>query len=120
MLPLILAGAGLLQGMEDSKEAKKAKQAEALRDAAMIRFSPWSGISPDKFAGNNYRTPSATTGGLAGAASFGQTGVNIENSIQDQAFKKQLAEYYKNKMASGGSMSPYGALEDKPLMAGDQ
>lgn len=116
MLPLILAGAGLLQGMEDSKEAKKEKQAEAIRDAAMIRYSPWSGIGADKFAGNSYRTPSATTSGLAGATSFGQTGLNIENSLQDKDFKKKLAAYYASK-------TPYGMLDDpeeKPLMAGDQ
>lgn len=117
MLPLILAGAGLLQGLEDAKEAKKEKQAEAVRDAAMIRFSPWSGISADKFAGKNYATPSATTGAIAGAASLGQTGLNIQNSMQDQAFKKALAKYYASK-------TPYGFLgqddEEKPLMAGDQ
>jgi len=94
MLPLLLAGAGLLQGMEDSKEQKKDKQAQAIRDAAMIRYSPWSGISADKFAGNNYATPSATSSGLAGAAALGKTGLNFENAMADQDLAKQMAKYY--------------------------
>jgi len=94
MLPYILAGAGLLQGLSDAKEAKKAKQAEAKRDAEMIRWSPWSGISPEGFAKQSYVTPSATSAGLAGAASMGMTGLNIQNAMAEQRYKDAIAAHY--------------------------
>jgi hypothetical protein len=108
MLPAILGGIGLVQGITDAKDAKKQKQAEAARDAEMIRWSPWSGISGDKFAGNSYLSPSETSGGLAGAASFAQTGMNMENAFEDSKKRKQLADYYLNR--SPAKATPYSGI----------
>jgi hypothetical protein len=119
MLPLILAAAGAIKGDEDAQEAARQKQAEAIRDAAMIRYSPWSGIDANKFAGKSYATPSATSQGLAGALSGYQGGADIKNSQADQAYRKQVADYYTQKNANG-SFTPWGQLSNQhPLGEGD-
>ena len=104
---------GLIQGSEENKSQQAQKQSQALRDAAMIRYSPWSKIDPNKFADNTYTTPSATTAGLAGASSLGQAALNVQNGINDQAYKKQIADYYSKQAAingQSGQFSPYNQL----------
>lgn len=132
MLPAILAGLGLVKGIGDAKQAREDKNAEALRDAAMIKWSPWSKIDANKFAGNNYTT---TSQGLAGGLAGLQAGQNIENAVADTDYRKAIAAKYKRDLAGGTkdgggdgealqpevvkyNFSPYSAVNSENLLKG--
>lgn len=100
MLPLILAAIGAAKGIEDQKQATADKYAEAQRDAAMIKWSPWSGIDPNKFANKTYATQSADSSALAGGAAGYQAADNIKNSGADSDYRKSVSDYYKSKTAA--------------------
>lgn len=123
MLPLILAAVGMAKGISDAQQAEKDKYAEAMRDAAMIKYSPWSGIDPNKAAGKSYASASPSSGALAGGAAGFQTAQNADNSGADSDYRKAVADFYKSQnpakpnmagpqaaASAGPNLSPYAGL----------
>lgn len=126
MLPLILAAIGAAKGIEDQKQASEDKYAEAKRDAAMVKWSPWSGIDPNKFAGKTYATQNADSSALAGGTSGYQLADNLKNSGADADYRKAVTDYYKSKTgakvgvigvngAAQQDYTPYSGLGDNLL-----
>jgi hypothetical protein len=98
MLPLLIAGAGALKGYADAEEDKADKKAQAKSDAEAIRFSPWSGLDASKLVGKSYKAQSPLSSAMVGAMSGYQGGQGIENSMKDSAYRKQVGDYYTNKV----------------------
>lgn len=110
MLSAILSGLGLVKGIADAEKQKKENLAKASSDATAIQFSPWSGLSADKLIGKDYTSQSPVSAALAGGLSGFQTGANIEGAIADNGYRKQLAQYLKNKNSTKSSFTPWNGI----------
>ncbi len=110
MLPAILAGLMGVKGLLDANRERQQKLAQSGADASAIRFSPWSGLNVSNLVGKDYSSASPLSGAVQGGLSGGVTGMNIENSMQDQDLRNKLADYMTGQKEQSSTWTPYSPL----------
>jgi|SRR3990172_9469941 len=99
MDPLTLAAIGAGLGLLQSGQQKEAARRQAILQANVARFQPYTGMAPDLGAIKDVDTMGNVA---AGAMSGYGLGSNIAKSKSDDAFRKAVLE----KMGGGTQASP--------------
>lgn len=78
-IPLAMMAAGAYKGMQDQERAKQDRKMEA----ELARWSPWTGIAPQRVQGGS--------GVLGGALQGGMTGLSFSQALENSGYGKEKA-----------------------------
>lgn len=117
MLPLLLAGAGLVKGALDAKAQRDAEKRNMMANATAMEMSPWTGMKPGMVGASG--GPGQLGGALAGGLQGGLTGAMFEGqfkgapeapvatpAVQQNSPWPQMASYQNPNFYQPGMMRP--------------